>query len=69
MNSKTLGIMMASHIVAMATFTAICHAQGKIGVVYTQERTAVHPAQENAVAMANSSRQRNRAGEGQRRNN
>src|SRR5258707_7355396 len=49
MNSKTLGVMKTSLIVAIATFTAIYHAQGKIRVVYAQETTAVPPAQENAV--------------------
>jgi len=49
MNSKILRVMMASLIVAIATFTANYHAQGKIGVVYAQEKTAVPPAQENAV--------------------
>jgi HCOMODA/2-hydroxy-3-carboxy-muconic semialdehyde decarboxylase len=49
LNSKTPGVVMASFIVAIATFTAIYHAQGKIRVVYAQERTTISPAQENAV--------------------
>ncbi len=49
MNSKTPGVVMASFIVAIATFTAIYHAQGKIRFVYAQERTTVPPAQENSV--------------------
>ena len=49
MNSKTLGVRMASLIVAMATFTAIYHIQGKVGVLYAHETTAVPPAQEKAV--------------------
>ena len=57
MNSKTLGAMMASSILAILTFTAIYHAHGKIGVVYAQEKTAVPPAQENtAVADTDESR-------------
>jgi ribulose-5-phosphate 4-epimerase/fuculose-1-phosphate aldolase len=49
MNSKTLGVMMASLIVSIATFTAIYHVQGKSKVVYAQERTAVPPAQEKTA--------------------
>jgi ribulose-5-phosphate 4-epimerase/fuculose-1-phosphate aldolase len=57
MNSKTLSVMTASLIVAVLTFTAIYHAQGKIGVVYAQETTAVPPAQESiAVADTDESR-------------
>jgi hypothetical protein len=67
MDSKTLGVMMASLIVAIATFTAAYHAQGKIRVVYAQERTAFPPVQENDMAMENSSSHRNCSGEGQRR--
>jgi 3-hydroxy-2-methylpyridine-4,5-dicarboxylate 4-decarboxylase len=49
MNSKTIGVMVVSLIVGIATFTAIHRAQGKIEVVHAQERTAIPPTQENAV--------------------
>ena len=50
MNSKTLGVMMVSLIAAIATFSAIYRAPGKIRAVYAQESTAAAPAQGNAVA-------------------
>jgi ribulose-5-phosphate 4-epimerase/fuculose-1-phosphate aldolase len=49
MNAKMLGVLMVSLIVAMATFTAIDHAQGNRSVVYAHEKTAVPLGQESAV--------------------
>ena len=41
--------MVVSFIVGIATFTAIHRAQGKIGVVHAQERTAIPPTEGNGV--------------------
>src|SRR5579864_2108872 len=51
MNSKTLVVLIASLVMAIATFTAIYRNLGKVGVAHAQERTAAVPtAPENAAA-------------------
>jgi HCOMODA/2-hydroxy-3-carboxy-muconic semialdehyde decarboxylase len=51
MNTKRLGVIAASLIVAIPALIAACLAQGSIRIEYAQEKPAVPPVQQKAAAV------------------